>query len=306
MFIKKGLLVLGTLLLLVACKPTTTQQNVETTKFSIVSPSGAPALSLLNFISDENVEMDIVDGADVLAAEFSSAEKDFIIAPINLGVNLISKGAEYTLLSVITWGNLYLVGANEHLNTTKIAAFGEAAVPGRILTYLADVFKGVEIEYYNSVQEVSAALLADQYTAAVLAEPFLTVTKKQWSQNHEGELHEIYDIQALYKEKSSYSSYPQAALFVKSSLLESKLQEIMQFANNMDKAIESYNSDESTLINKIDSVDLSILGFANPDLIKEAYSRMALDFVFAYDCVNEITKFLDLFEIELKITSYIK
>ena len=305
MYIKRLFAFLVILLVLAGCRPATPTSTEETINFSIISPSGAPALSLLDFVGDETVNYEIVDGSDVLAAEFTSQESDFIIAPVNLGVNLINNGAQYTLVSVLTWGNLHLVGTSEHLNTNTIAAFGEAAVPGRVLGVVGDVFEGITIDYYNSVQEVSAALLAGQYNAAVLAEPYLTMTQNQWANNNEGELYEIYDIQELYKEETGMSSYPQAALFVKTSLVQSNLQDIMNFANKMQTSITNYNNNPEALSARIDEVDLSVLGFANPDLIKQAYSRMALNFVYAYDCVDEIDTFLDLFEIELKSSSYI-
>ena len=75
---------------------TNVNQNVKI-QTSIVSPSGAPSLSLIGLINDENVTLDydVVDGPDVLMSEFTNAEKDFIIAPINLGVKLINNGAPY-------------------------------------------------------------------------------------------------------------------------------------------------------------------------------------------------------------------
>ena len=305
MSIKKIILILCALLTLVACKPATIDEE-SVSEFSIISPSGAPALALLDFVDNDNITYEIVDGSDVLAAEFASGEKDFIIAPVNLGVNLINNGAEYTMVSVLTWGNLYLVGTSEHLNVATVAAFGEAAVPGRVLGVLSEVFAGVNIEYFNSVQEVSAALLADQYEAAVLAEPYLTMTRNQWSQNHENELYEIYDIQDLYAQETGVSSYPQAALFVRNDLLSDDVNNVMEFASSMQRSIANYNEDSNALSTRIDSVDLSALGFANADLIKDAYSRMALDFVFAYDCLDELEEFLALFDIELSSTSYIK
>lgn len=309
MFVKKFFILAISLLLLTSCKPVANKDSLNNDidyEFSIISPSGAPALSLLDFIDDETITYEIVDGSDILAAEFSSGEKDFIIAPINLGMNLINKGSDYTLVSVLTWGNLYLVSTNEHLNSDKVAAFGEAAVPGKIISTIESYFEGVQIDYFASVQEVSSALLSGQYDTAILAEPFLTMTKNQWSSTHGEELNEIANIQEIYSGIKGQSSYPQAALFVKTSLLSSDLEAVMSFANRMDSSIDKYNNNESALNERIDEIDLSLLGFANKDLIKQSYSRIALDFVYAYDCVDSVNTFLDLFGIELKSSTYIK
>ena len=297
---KKIIILLLTVLCLTGCGAKT-DGPVEVTDdivldYTVVSPSGAPSLSLLDLIDDTNMSFDIVDGSEVLQSEFSAGNADVIIAPINLGAKLSAATGNYKLLAVLTWGNLYLVSgvSEEEAANAPVAAFGEAAVPGKVLGYLAEELGAYEFEWFNSVNEANAVLLAGEYHSAVLAEPVLTMARSKY----EGELNVLVDIQDLYKEKTGFASYPQAALFVNVKCLEEGAK-LDAFVKTVSDSIVNYNSDKEALSARIDKVDMSVLGFANPDLIKNAYSRMALDFRYAADCKDEIKTFLSLFGMEL-------
>ena len=104
--------------------------------YNILVPSGAPALAVVNDIVHSEINTyTITAGADLLTTELAKtdSEYDIIIAPINAGAKLISLGkSDYKLASVLTWGNLYLVGTKDASETDEISAFGEAAVPGMV------------------------------------------------------------------------------------------------------------------------------------------------------------------------------
>lgn len=294
---KKIFILVLMVLCLVGCSGTKNEEVVnEPLSLSIVSPSGAPSLSLLDYIDDENMSIDIVDGSDVLQAEFSNGNVDVIIAPINLGAKLSKATGNYKLAAILTWGNLHLVStvSIEEASEKPVAAFGQAAVPGKVLGYLSDELGAFEFEWFNAVNEASAALLAGEYVSAVLAEPVLTMTKAK----SEVALNELMDIQELYKEKTGYSSYPQAALFINVKTLENE-EGVKELLNKIEASISLYNSDNEALSKRIDEVDLSVMGFGNPDLIKKAYSKMALEYKAASSVKEEIKTFLNLFEIEL-------
>ena len=294
---KKIILLILAIFCLVACSSKKEEQEIDdqSINYKIVCPSGAPSLALLDII-DEDDNIDIVDGSDVLQAEFVSGEADIIIAPINLGAKLASLTDNYQLAAVLTWGNLYLVStvSIEETKLAPVAAFGQAAVPGKVLEFLSDELSGYSFEWYNAVNEASAALLAGQYNAAVLAEPILSMAQA----NSEKELETIIDIQELYKEKTGYDSYPQAALFVNKEINDDN-DSLKSFLNKIDMTIDIYNKDNTALSKRIDEVDLSVMGFGNAELIKKAYPNMSLDYVEAYNCKEEIKTFLKLFDIEL-------
>lgn len=80
-----------------------------------------------------------------------------------LAATLIEKEkTDYVLDSVVTWGNLYIVGTDESALSEEgmFAAFGEAAVPQKVLMSSMDMdtIKG-EIKYFGSANEVSGLFL---------------------------------------------------------------------------------------------------------------------------------------------------
>ena len=73
--------------------------------------------------------METVAGSDALLAALSKkdSEYDAVVAPINVGATLIEKEkTDYVLDSVVTWGNLYIVGTDESALSEEgmFAAFG--------------------------------------------------------------------------------------------------------------------------------------------------------------------------------------
>ena len=80
----------------------------------VLTPNGATALSLVGVYEEitKNGEVKIVEGSELISSELVKKDSEFdaIIAPINLGCQLIAKGqTDYRLAGVLTWGNLYLV-----------------------------------------------------------------------------------------------------------------------------------------------------------------------------------------------------
>ena len=122
--------------LLVGCSA----QPVEWENISILSPKGAPALSLVPLIQENKDSIEFVDGADILSAELIKGDKDMIIAPVNLGAALSKKDSNpYRLYGIVTWGNLYLVSNDTVLSENEpIALFGEQAVPGLVFNAIKD------------------------------------------------------------------------------------------------------------------------------------------------------------------------
>ncbi len=280
--------------------------TVDTTDFSevelsLISPSGAPALSLAGVIDDSSIALDyeIVDGSEVLSAEFLDGSSDLIIAPVNLGTNLINNGAEYQLLAVVSWGNLYIVGDRSTYDG-RLAAFGEGAVPGRVFELIrSELNEEVTVDYYNSVAEVAPLLLSGEYGAALLAEPVATRVR-----NSNKALEVLYDVQDLYEDVTGDSTYPQAAIFVSSQAIKDKTEAILNLTNSIQDTIIAIKNDTS-LLDSYD-VDYAELGFDDIALLKDAYSGMALDLVYGTDCVDEVKGFLELFDIAYDDTMYVR
>ena len=272
------------------------------TELNILTPSGAPALALVDLFENNADNITVVEGADVLQASFVSPESEYdvIVAPTNLGVKLAMAGkSEYRLAAVITWGNLYVVAESEEAlkdSELSFAAFGEQAVPGLVFESVKDQTEISDVTYYNSVTEAQAALLSGNADAALIAEPAATATIAKGQESGKT-LMIAADIQALWKAKTQNNGYPQAGIFVKNTDENSvQIDELLNFIEN---SMLRYENAESTdaLIAAIDAAGCETLGVPSAQLVAKSYERMGLRYVSAALCEAELTNFLALFDI---------
>ena len=226
-------------------------------EMKILTPNGAPALSLVGVYEDvtKNGKINIVEGSDLVSSELMKADSEYdaIVAPINLGCQLLAKGkTDYKLAGVLTWGNLYLI-ENEGVQNNELAAFGEQAVPGMIFKLVKDsndVMKNAKVTYYNAVSDVQAQVLAGKVQYALMAEPAATATIAKAKQNGKT-IKNIASLQELYQKQtnSKQAGYPQAAIFVKNKEDVKELLVKLDEFTNKDAVKEDNNIEE--LVNKI-------------------------------------------------------
>ena len=157
---------------------------------------------------------------------------DLVIMPVNAGATLINKGADYKLVSVAVDGSLYLVGKSETATTLtiddikgkKIACIGQQGVPGLVFRYILKAnnisivdspenvtANSVYIKYASDGMQARAAVENGSVNYAVVGEPAATTFKTKG-------FNAQMDLQAEYKKVSGKETYPQAGIFVKSSL----------------------------------------------------------------------------------------
>src|SRR5690554_6928582 len=163
----KKLLILC-LLILGGC----TNSNTNDKELRILSPFGAPSIALMEIMLEQEHTVNLVNGADLLISSLIKEEADYdiIIAPINIGLNLIKNDqSDYRCLAIVSWGNLYLVSDDENFDpySQEFAAFGKGAVPEKIIDFVFD--KPELVNYFPSVLDVQAQLIQNKVNAAVLA-----------------------------------------------------------------------------------------------------------------------------------------
>ena len=286
-------LVLLLVLLLMGCSPQV--DNEEVVALSVLAPKGAPGLSLLGYADTYgNEKITLVDGTDVVSAALlnPNPEYDVIIAPINLGALTITKGSDYRLLGVITWGNLYLVCNTKFIDSElPLAMFGEGAVPQKVVENAIDLSTlNKDIQYFNSVADVQVALLTEKAAYGLLAEPLLTATLAKASQSGI-DLEVIYDIQAEYNIKNNTTGYPQAAVFV----LNSVYQDSKTAVDDLVTHLSVFNAE--TVTNLLSGQE-EMYGVPPLAIITQAFDNMNIEYHSATDVQNEITVFLKLFNID--------
>ena len=264
----------------------------------ILSPSGAPSYALVPLAKEGNQELTIVDGSDALQAAFVNpdSEYDVIIAPTNLGAKLISAGkTNYSLVSVVTTGNLFIVGEEGALDSDgEIALFGENAVPGLIYKKVCTDITN-PATWYSSVTEAQAALLAGNASAALLAEPAATATITKAKKDGKT-LVKLADLQELWGE----DGYPMASMFVRNDVLESNKQGIKALVNELKDYADAVNAGDEDISADLDSLsDPSMFGATPSAMVKAAYAGMGIHVDLAENNKENIKNFLNLFSISL-------
>ena len=204
----------------------------EDVNLKIMTPLGSPALAQTYMESTlpslgEHVtyEIDVVIGTDPLVAAFGSGTHDIIYAPTNLGAKLISTGIEYKFAATVVWGNLYLVTTGletftlDDLDGKEIVVFGKNATPDIILQSVIDNHTYTippTYRYVDSANTAQGELLQDPSIIILIAEPLLSVLALP---SKIGDMN-IIDLQSEWEDLTGNTSYPQAGIFVKSSLDE--------------------------------------------------------------------------------------
>ena len=206
----------------------------------VAAPEGTPALAIARLKTDNAtlaghaMTYEVVSPS-LIAAEMSGGKADVVIMPVNAGANLIRQGAGYRLISVAVNGSLFMVGSTDDggaieradIAGSKVACIGQGATPGLVFEYVmrsmgleivaaeADktpVENQVAVQYVADGPAAKALLENDKVDFAVVGEPAATTFKNALKLNAE------LDMQAAWKDATDEETYPQAGLFVRTSL----------------------------------------------------------------------------------------
>lgn len=227
--------------LLTACNKDDNKGNGNDVTLTFAAPEGTPALAIARLITDnksisgKNVNYKIVNPSNI-AKEMQAGLSDLVIMPVNAGAKLISNGTKYKLVSVAVDGSLYLVGkigksetattlTIDDIKGKKIACIGQQGVPGLVFRYIlkennltiVDDVKNlndtsVYVQYAGDGLQAKTAVENKSVDYAVVGEPAATTFKIKFGFNAQ------MDLQAEYKKVSGKETYPQAGIFVTSSL----------------------------------------------------------------------------------------
>lgn len=290
-----SILVIG---LLVACSA----KPLEWESLSILSPKGAPAISLVPLIQENKDSIEFVDGTDILSAELIKGEKDMIIAPVNLGAALSKKDSNpYQLYGIVTWGNLYLVSNSDisFVENEPLALFGEQAVPGLVFNSIKNSLDQVFVSTaFNSVTDVQGQLLSKTFNVGLMAEPLVTATiAKAKTLETPLNLSVYKDIQALWQEKTGFENYPQAAIYIKADISADKLKQVEARLELMMAYNIELNNNSSKLETDITEDLSATLGVPASKILVQAWDRMNVNVVKADENKEAIEAFLELFKL---------
>ena len=251
----------------------------------IIVPYGSPEYATLYLAQMNAYEVDVINGADPLVAAFGSDTYDVIIAPTNLGSIFYQSSENYRLACSIVWGNYYLMSHDpftlESLNDHVIYTFGQNQTPDIILKYiLSESQVEPSLTYLTSTVEISAQFLQNEAGIYMVAEPSLSYLMASSS--------DIYtiDMQELYKDFTGESSYPQASVFVRSSLDDEALSTLK---TNLEISINMINneanlSQTASLLNS----DLSL------NMLNTSIERSHLKYVDASEAMDAVNQYFEI------------
>ena len=310
---KKLLTIILTTLALSACSTNGSSHGpdvyYEPGMFSIVAPTGAPALAFYNYATRSNFETNSVPTN--IIAMMNKGDKDVVVLPTNAGVQaIVNAKAEYKIAATITFGNFYIVSMNNDENhemdaSDTILLFQKNNVPDKIFHYVYGDDLNPVLHYVSAVNDAASAIIGGKFTDpdlgtelvpnyVMIAEPALTnvLSKK-------GDAISVYaNIQEKYKEKSNNAELFQASVFVSNKLEANK---VPYFLNDLKKDIEEAIADPSKMsagMNKAEAAQ-ELYGVA-PTMAENVLRKnngMGLGFKLAKDNQAAIKTFLSIFGI---------
>jgi len=286
----------------------TVVQQTEPIEISVLIPFGSPALAAGKLLIDESngdnvlsedglvtYKTEVVNGADPLAAAFTSQSHDVIIAPTNMGALFYNKGISYRYAGAVVYGNLYLASTDElnsiaDLSGKEIVAFSQNSTPDVVLLTvlkLNGLTDTVSVRYVNSVSEAQGELLAGTAEVALLAEPILSVTKTKAALS-------IIDLQDEWAAATGAQSYPQAGIFIQSQLLDEYPEAADSLLNALSESIASVNNDPSGTAIALEAIEFGlpakIIESAIPysHLLYSSAAESKDDLIFYYEKIIEL------------------
>lgn len=226
----------------------------------ILSPIGAPAITLYNYADSSRFETNS-DVAQVKNA-FMTSVYDVIIMDHTVGIGqILTNQAPFKLARIITKGNYYLVGIDKDVDAIpqtgdRIVSFGQTAgIPNQILhTLFPDIL--ATTQYVDSVTLAASVLKTGKYDAqnvdyVLMAQPALYNVLQSSGYTTEGKLNTIINIQEAWHDLSGLEGFPQAGIFVRNETLTTYPSAMTAFLNQYDDAIENCIEDPELVVNHL-------------------------------------------------------
>ena len=295
---------IGAALMLVGC----TNQNINRSNLSIVSPTGAPSLAFYQYASLANFETNS-DPTNIIPM-MVAGQKDVVVLPTNAGMQaILNRQAPYKIAATITFGNFYLISMGNDDNnqmdaSDTILLFQKNNVPDKIFHYVYGNELDSAIHYVTAVSDAATAAISGRFVDGesgnslvpnyvLLAEPALTnvMSKKEG-------LTVYANMQEQYKAKSNGLTIFQASVFLKNSVEQ---KDGDAFLNSLKNDINSAIKDPTLLsagLNKATSPNEQFgIAPAMAEAVLKKNNGMGLGFARAKENKESIENFLKLFNI---------
>ncbi|MFQ9933351.1 MAG: ABC transporter substrate-binding protein [Lachnospiraceae bacterium] len=252
------------------------QQKSSDVTINIGTLKGPTAMGLVSLMSEENenYNFEIVTAADELSAKIIKGEVDIATVPANLAAVLYNKtDREITVLNINTLGVLYVVTADDSINTLKdlegktVYMTGKGTTPEYAFNYLMNAYdvdsSSITIEFKSESTEVAAVLAQDENAIGILPQPFVTV-----AMTSNDKLKMVMSFSELWDKLDTDSSLVTGVTIVRNEFLEKNKGAVEQFLEEHEKSVKyaQENKEEAAaLVGKY-------------DIVKEAVALKALPY----------------------------
>lgn len=272
---------------------------------NILVPTGAPSVLFIDMMDNSEIAtVDVVSGIDPIMSEFVNPNQtyDMIVAPI-LNVTKIQMEGKttYKLVGIVSWGNLVILGPQDlELNNSKLAIFAPMGIPGVMSRYLLEKEGiSVEVQAVPTMADAMALYLGGHVDAVLMAYPMAqTLIEKH-------NAHVLLDIQALYEKHYGQENFPQAGLYVSENFYNNYKDRISVVMNQL-KTTHNINLSTPDRLNSISQDVKSKLMMETMRPFAQSYESLGLFPYYAITKLNEINRFLNIFELELQPTMIVR
>ncbi len=279
-----------------------TTENTTPTDVKMIMPYGTPALSAVQFITEQpafegnvNVTYEPIEATDVLTTALVNGEADIAIVPTNLVATLNSKGLDYKLVGTSVWGTFYIASSEgidtlDELKGKTVTTFGQNLTPDAILKYIL-VGNGINpdtdltLNYLGGAPEVATSFIAGESNTVLATQPVLTgmLLKRQ-------DAVAAIDLQDEWENLTGFESYPQASLIISNELIESNPTFVENFISQYDDSIDWVNENPKAAGDYYEALNLGLTSA----VLEKAIPECSLDFVDSADAHDSIASYLDI------------
>lgn len=284
---KKLLAAIGLLVVLAGCQSTDAPES----QINIAVPHGNTSYALTWMMTNgadlegADLNFEIMPNAEALAARVLEGV-DLAIVPVNMAASLYNKDAGYLVAGVATWGNLFVLSANDEINGwddldgNLVHAFGRGLVPGAAFSYLLERNEAAaDVEYLSTPGEVAQAMIGGIADVALLADEKVTQVLEQTDARI------ILDLNAEW----GGEGYPQGVIIVSEALAQQDPELVRELLAEMALSMDWANENPAELGILASRLDEA----ADAKLIEASIERLHIRFQSSAEAQTQIIGFLE-------------
>ncbi len=288
-----------------ACSNNNDNNEPKLKTYTVMTPDGAPSMAIA-YMMKNNVEFGAIGdykiiGSEAVAASFTNGDADFIIAPTNVGVKMAIK-LDYKLLGITSWGNLGIVTSDASIKSRSecenvhefmaqfegrdVSSIGTNAVPDVTFKHLLSKENINATMVSSNASKIQQDLKDNSNVIGILGEPALSATLKSVPNSKK-----LCTIAYIWEELTGLD-FPQAGIFVKSSIINNDVNAVNAFVACLDDSIKYLNESAEhaeELGSYMESTGNSTLKGAT---VKMSYTYMSQSFVPAKLCKLSVINFV--------------